>query len=251
MSQDYYQILEIPRSASEEDVRKAYRKQALKWHPDKNPESKEEAEEKFKLVSEAYEVLSNTRKRETYDRYGKDGLSRRTSGEESETANVGSHVFRSPDDVFREFFGFDPFQEFFNMAFAGFSSLDPFAGMENERSQRRDRRPRQRHFSNNGPFGFDGFEHVSPFFGSNFFEQGLGADESNGGRAHRTRRRRHHHRHVHNERPTHLHHSWTPFDTPSFHAEFTFGSQRYNPFEEMERHMSQMSQMMGQLFGRF
>ncbi|XP_073916040.1 dnaJ homolog subfamily B member 6 isoform X2 [Castor canadensis] len=120
---DYYEVLGVQRHASPEDIKKAYRKLALKWHPDKNPENKEEAERKFKQVAEAYEVLSDAKKRDIYDKYGKEGLNGGGGG--------GSHfdspfefgfTFRNPDDVFREFFGgrdpfsfdfFDPFEDFF------------------------------------------------------------------------------------------------------------------------------------------
>ncbi|XP_058930655.1 dnaJ homolog subfamily B member 6 isoform X2 [Kogia breviceps] len=121
---DYYEVLGVQRHASAEDIKKAYRKLALKWHPDKNPENKEEAERKFKQVAEAYEVLSDAKKRDIYDKYGKEGLNGGGGG--------GSHfdspfefgfTFRNPDDVFREFFGGrdpfsfdffeDPFEEFF------------------------------------------------------------------------------------------------------------------------------------------
>lgn len=73
--QDYYQILGVARDASDDDVKKAYRKLALKWHPDRHPEEKKaEAEEQFKRISEAYEVLSDPEKRKKYDRFGKEGL---------------------------------------------------------------------------------------------------------------------------------------------------------------------------------
>jgi len=71
--QDYYEVLGVPRTASDEDVKRAYRKLALKWHPDRaKPEQKKTAEEKFKQVAEAYEVLSDPEKRKKYDRFGKD-----------------------------------------------------------------------------------------------------------------------------------------------------------------------------------
>ncbi|KAI9500198.1 DnaJ domain-containing protein, partial [Coemansia spiralis] len=67
----YYEILGLSSSASPEEIKKAYRKLSLKWHPDKNPENKEVAEEKFKLLAEAYSVLSDSEMRGLYDRYGK------------------------------------------------------------------------------------------------------------------------------------------------------------------------------------
>ncbi|XP_069083266.1 dnaJ homolog subfamily B member 2 isoform X1 [Pleurodeles waltl] len=120
---DYYDILSVSRNATQEDIKRAYRKQALKWHPDKNPDNKEQAEKKFKEVAEAYEVLSDQRKRDVYDRYGKEGLrGAADSGVPSQGPEFAgfSFTFRSPDEVFREFFGGrDPFSDFFD-------DFDPF-----------------------------------------------------------------------------------------------------------------------------
>uniref|UniRef100_A0A6I8N8Z0 DnaJ heat shock protein family (Hsp40) member B6 n=1 Tax=Ornithorhynchus anatinus TaxID=9258 RepID=A0A6I8N8Z0_ORNAN len=116
---DYYEVLGVQRHASAEDIKKAYRKLALKWHPDKNPDNKEEAERRFKQVAEAYEVLSDAKKRDIYDRYGKEGLNGGGGG-----GNLFNNqfecgfTFRNPNDVFREFFGGrDPFSfDFFGVA---------------------------------------------------------------------------------------------------------------------------------------
>ena len=72
MGKDYYAVLGVPKDSSQEDIKKAYRKNALKFHPDKN--KADDAEEKFKEIAEAYEVLSDEDKRQKYDRYGEDGL---------------------------------------------------------------------------------------------------------------------------------------------------------------------------------
>lgn len=72
MGKDYYKILGVPKTAKDDEIKKAYRKLALKWHPDKNKSAG--AEEKFKEISEAYDVLSNKEKREIFDKYGEEGL---------------------------------------------------------------------------------------------------------------------------------------------------------------------------------
>ncbi|XP_014832710.1 PREDICTED: dnaJ homolog subfamily B member 2 isoform X1 [Poecilia mexicana] len=113
---DYYSVLGVSRNASQDDIKKAYRKLALKWHPDKNPDNKEEAEKKFKELAEAYEVLSDKSRRGAYDRYGNDNVphSGSTTTDFSDLPGF-TFTFRNPDEVFREFFGGqDPFASFFD-----------------------------------------------------------------------------------------------------------------------------------------
>ncbi|KAG5458511.1 MAG: hypothetical protein BJ554DRAFT_1245 [Olpidium bornovanus] len=74
MGKDYYAILGVARDADEEAVKKAYRKMALKWHPDRNKDKEEAAKKKFQEVSEAFEVLSDSNKKAIYDQYGEEGL---------------------------------------------------------------------------------------------------------------------------------------------------------------------------------
>ncbi|MDG6221493.1 MAG: DnaJ domain-containing protein, partial [Candidatus Thermoplasmatota archaeon] len=72
---DYYEVLDVDKNASPEEIKRAYRKMAKRYHPDMNRENSKEAEEKFKEVSEAYEVLADADKRAAYDRYGFAGVS--------------------------------------------------------------------------------------------------------------------------------------------------------------------------------
>ncbi len=104
---DYYEILGVPRDATQEEIKKAYRKKALQYHPDRNPGDKE-AEEKFKEAAEAYEVLGDPEKRARYDRYGHAGVKGNGSFAEGMTIE---DIFRHFSDVFSEFeFGtFSPF----------------------------------------------------------------------------------------------------------------------------------------------
>ncbi|BAM81477.1 DnaJ homolog, subfamily B [Cyanidioschyzon merolae strain 10D] len=74
MGLDYYKILGVPRDADEAALKRAYRRLAMKWHPDKNPDNKELATRKFKEISEAYQVLVDPRKREIYDKFGEEGI---------------------------------------------------------------------------------------------------------------------------------------------------------------------------------
>ena len=102
MSEDYYNVLGVQKSASEEEIKKAYRKLAMKYHPDHTKGDKS-AEEKFKKISEAYAVLSDKEKRKEYDTFGSEGFRQRFSQED---------IFRGFDfgDIFREFgFGGDNF----------------------------------------------------------------------------------------------------------------------------------------------
>ena len=97
----YYEVLEVERTAAEEEVKKNYRKKAMQFHPDRNPGDKE-AEENFKEAAEAYEVLSDPQKREIYDRFGHEGLS--NSGFRG--FNGFEDVFSNFGDIFGDIFGF-------------------------------------------------------------------------------------------------------------------------------------------------
>lgn len=112
-ARDYYDILGVPRSATAEDIKRAYRKLAVKYHPDKNPGDKA-AEERFKQINEAYAVLSDPEKRKQYDTFGAEGFHQRFTQED---------IFRGFDvgDLFREF-GFgteDIFGRIFGTYFGG------------------------------------------------------------------------------------------------------------------------------------
>ncbi|KQK03515.1 dnaJ homolog subfamily B member 1 [Brachypodium distachyon] len=133
MGVNYYKVLGVDRGANDDDLKKAYRKLAMKWHPDKNPTNKKEAEAKFKQISEAYEVLSDSQKRSIYDQLGEEGL----KGQQPPGAGgPGASSFypggaqstsfhfnpRSADDIFAEFFGF-------NAPLSGMSGMGGMGGM--------------------------------------------------------------------------------------------------------------------------
>lgn len=123
---DYYKILGVSRNVTADELKKAYKKLAFKYHPDKNPGDKK-AEERFKDISEAYAVLSDADKRAQYDRFGSAGFQQRYSQED---------IFRGTNlgDIFAEM-GFSPGGDFFSHIFgggrrrsAGFSMEDLFGG---------------------------------------------------------------------------------------------------------------------------
>jgi molecular chaperone DnaJ len=99
---DYYEVLGITKTASVEEIKSAYRKSALKWHPDRNPESKEEAEVRFRECTEAYSVLSDSQKRQIYDTYGHAGLAGAGA-----SSDFNSTIFQDFHDIFGDFFGFE------------------------------------------------------------------------------------------------------------------------------------------------
>lgn len=107
MGVDYYEILKVDKTATEDDLKKAYRRLAMKWHPDKNPTKKNEAETKFKQISEAYEVLSDPQRRQIYDQYGEEGLKDMPPPGSNESENGFNP--RNAEDIFAEFFGSSPF----------------------------------------------------------------------------------------------------------------------------------------------
>ncbi|XP_071540213.1 dnaJ homolog subfamily B member 6 isoform X2 [Panulirus ornatus] len=194
---DYYKILEVSRNASVADIKKAYRRLALKWHPDKNPDNQDEATKKFKEISEAYEVLSDEKKRKIYDQFGAEGLqtgggpgptrprssrsARHYRFDEDVDYTFPTFTFRDPEEVFREFFGGDPFAELF-----GFNPFDPLGHNVN----RRRRQNRQRGGPNHGaaaqPINSISSRFFPPFgsfFGPSVFSSfsGLEGIESGGG----------------------------------------------------------------------
>lgn len=114
---DYYEVLGVSKNASDQEIKTAYRKQALKWHPDRNKSS--EASEKFKEINKAFEVLSNPQKRQMYNQYGESAF---RGGAAGGASGGGQYYQEGPFRVYTDFGGEgNPFE---NMDFGGFS--DPF-----------------------------------------------------------------------------------------------------------------------------
>lgn len=124
MGKKFYETLGISESASEEEIKKAYKKLAVKFHPDKNQNNKEEAEKKFKEITEAYEVLSDSDKKQMYDQLGDAGFSQHSQG------NGGMH-FTNPMDLFAQMFGFNMAEngdmDGSDAQMPGFGSGNPFS----------------------------------------------------------------------------------------------------------------------------
>ncbi|MGB9720972.1 MAG: DnaJ C-terminal domain-containing protein [bacterium] len=121
MKKDYYEVLGISKKASPDEIKKAYRDLAKKWHPDMNPNNKKEAEEKFKEISEAYEVLMDPQKRQLYDSYGHEGV---------------SQTFRGGGFSWDDFTHFDDLQDILGNLFGG-SIFEDFFGTPKTRTTRR------------------------------------------------------------------------------------------------------------------
>jgi DnaJ family protein B protein 4 len=107
MAKTYYELLGVSKGSTDDEIKKGYRKMALKWHPDRNPDNKEAADKHFKQISEAYEVLSDKHKRELYDKYGEEGLKNQPAqggNGGASSANFSGFRASDPNDIFKAFF---------------------------------------------------------------------------------------------------------------------------------------------------
>ncbi|CAK80146.1 unnamed protein product (macronuclear) [Paramecium tetraurelia] len=150
----YYVTLGINRAATPDEIKKQYRKLALQWHPDKNPENKEKAQEMFKQIGEAYSVLSDIGKRKIYDQYGHQGME--------------EQIHQHEEDGDFGFFTFDPFEIFNNFFCSGDllfgSDDDEFMIFENRR------RKKQKKKNRNSIFG----SMINNFIDPPFFDNNQG-----------------------------------------------------------------------------
>jgi len=150
---DYYKVLGVSRDATDAQLKKAYRKLALKWHPDKNQDNREAASEKFKEIGEAYAVLSDKKKRAVYDQYGAEGLKGGipAGGAGGAAPGFGGDFHfsqQAASDIFQQFFGTNnPFEAF---------------------------------GSGSGMRGMSGFGDMGSMFGGGFGGMGAGAGMSKG-----------------------------------------------------------------------
>jgi DnaJ-class molecular chaperone len=130
MGKDFYAILGVPRTANDSDLKKAYRKLAMKWHPDKNPDNVPAAQAKFQEISEAYSVLSDPHKRQIFDQYGEEGLRFNGPPPPPQSSATFSHPQNSfsqqqAEDLFRHFFDGFGSSSFFQ-SHSGFDFPDMF-----------------------------------------------------------------------------------------------------------------------------
>ena len=165
MGKDYYRTLGVSKSASDDEIKKAYRKLALKFHPDKNKDPG--AEEKFKELAEAYEVLSDKRKREIYDQVGEEGL-KAGAGAGPDGCRFGqrggpggqsfSYQFHGdPYETFKQFFQSDGMFSSMNFGGGGGGIGQMFGNFEE---------------MDTNPSGHNGFSRMNSFPGGNFFSSG-------------------------------------------------------------------------------
>jgi len=143
-------VLGVKKDANENEIKKAYRKLAIQWHPDKNPDNTKEAEEVFKKIGEAYAVLSDNEKRSVFDKYGKEGLKPSAAPQQRDFQGFrggfsdfdmrSGFSFAEADEIFRRAFGGrDPFESFF-----GDDDDDFFGGHFGGRQQQNNSNNRQR-----------------------------------------------------------------------------------------------------------
>ncbi|KAI8359072.1 dnaJ-like protein subfamily B member 6-like protein [Choanephora cucurbitarum] len=150
---DYYQILNVPPDSNEQEIKKAYRKLALKYHPDKN--SSADASEKFKAISEAYEILSDPEKRRIYD--NRDNMEYNNNHNHNEFHNpFAGFAFHSPEEIFAQVFN-----HFHSFGYGGVSDMfSPFM-MDRPSARMSSGFP----FATNTPSIMDNFFDPSPMFG--------------------------------------------------------------------------------------